>query len=212
VAISGLTLRTRLIVRVRRIVGQLLDAVLDQVASPFLDFTGQVQPFGVAAEILDGFFLINGRLVDTELFEERSDFDVVFEPIAVEEVEDDGRVEGGTLVRIDEGVIWGEEPEKVIRSPVDCFRSCFEIALLDLLQRKLDITSIPDAAGVPGYSETTSSWMAMTSSTDGYHNESAIWAHVDAGRVYVLASVGYMNEVGVAHSETLDFGRLRPQC
>lgn len=90
--------RTWLIVRGRRIVGQLLNPILDQVVSPLLDFTGQVQLFGVVSEILDCFFPIDGCLVSAKLFQDRSDFVVVVEPIIVEEVEDDRCVEGGTLV------------------------------------------------------------------------------------------------------------------
>jgi len=66
-------LPTRLIVRVRRIAGQLLYPVLDQIVPPRLNFTGQIQLFGVGSEILDGCFLINGRLVSTEPFQDRPD-------------------------------------------------------------------------------------------------------------------------------------------
>jgi len=115
-------LRTGLIVRVRRIVGQLLDSVLDQIVSPSLDFTGQIQFFGVGSEILDGLFRIDGRLVGAELFQDRPDFVIVCESIAVEGVEDDRRIEGGTLVRIDEGVIGDEESKEMIRLLVDRLR------------------------------------------------------------------------------------------
>lgn len=60
--------RTLLVNRVRRIVGQLLYTVLNQVVSPFLDFTGQIQRFGVRPEMLDAGFRISGCLVCAELF------------------------------------------------------------------------------------------------------------------------------------------------
>lgn len=89
-------LPTLLIVRVGRIAGQLFDPVLDQVVSPLLDFISQIQLFRVGSKILDGFFLIDGRLVSTEPFQNRPDSVIVLEPIPVEKVDVDKTRLGST--------------------------------------------------------------------------------------------------------------------
>jgi len=85
------------IIRVRRVTGQFLQPILDKVLTPLFDLSCQVEFFGMSAKILDNICLVDIRLVGTELPEERSDFGIVLEPVSIEKVEYDSRVECSRL-------------------------------------------------------------------------------------------------------------------
>jgi hypothetical protein len=121
-----------LIVLVGRVLSQLLDSVLEQVVAPLLDLPDQIQHLGMRAEILDHVWFIDRPFVGTELLQNSPDLVVVREPVAVQEVEDCHRVQGGALVRIDERVVGDEQPHEMVRFLVNRLRRCTEVSLLDV--------------------------------------------------------------------------------
>lgn len=101
----------------------------------------------MGSEICDRILCIDGRLVGAELFQDRPDFVIVFEPVAVEKVEDDCRVERGAFVGIDEGMIGDEKSEEVKCFLVDRLWCRIEAPLFDIVQRELDVPTVLYTAG-----------------------------------------------------------------
>jgi hypothetical protein len=147
--------------------------------APPLNLAGQVQFLGVLAKICDYILVVDYSFVGPELFQQRLDFRVVAEPIAVQEVEDRHRVQCSPFVSVHDWMVSDEQPQQVVRLLVNRFRRGTEVALLDVRQRELEVAPVPDPEGVSGYSATMSSWMARTSSTEGYHSKSPIRSDVE---------------------------------
>ena len=93
-------------------------------------------------EVLDGHRLVDSRLVDGELLEERSDFVVVGKLVAVKEVEDARRVQRRSLVGVDERVVGDEQSEQVERLLVGSLRRFTETPTLDVAEGELDVAPV----------------------------------------------------------------------
>jgi hypothetical protein len=73
-------------IRVRRVVVQLIETVFNEIASPLCDYFVQIDLGGMCSEIVDYVVLIDRLLVRPELLQYLSDLIVVPEPVTVEQL------------------------------------------------------------------------------------------------------------------------------
>ncbi len=142
-----------LIVRVGQLVCQLVDSELNEILSPLADGVLEVDLFCMLSERVDDRPFIDVGFVYFEPFQNRSDLVVVVEPITVEKVENDGRIECCPFVPVDEGMVRHEQPQQVKRFLVNRLWTPSETPVADA-EGVRDLTvGVHDDQPIPGPGE-----------------------------------------------------------